>query len=58
MQIGKAFVTTDKVNNAVSIVLDYRLAENIPNEKIARQIAEDFGGRVVKIDTQITMTEI
>ncbi|MGL4695211.1 hypothetical protein [Enterococcus larvae] len=59
VMVGKAFLRVNPEATVVNLSLDHEVASDLSEKKeIAQQIAADYGGRLVKINTRTIMSEI
>ncbi len=58
IQVGKAFMTIDMVGRACSITLDHAIANDFSDLERAEQIAEEYGGVLVRIRTETILQVI
>lgn len=59
VMVGKAFLRVNPEATVVNLSLDHEVASDLSEKKeIAQQIAADYGGRLVKINTRTIMSDI
>ncbi|MHC5215223.1 hypothetical protein ACYSNR_01045 [Enterococcus sp. LJL128] len=59
VMVGKAFLDVDPEEQAARISLDHEKASDLSEKKeTARQIAADYGGRLVKVRTVTSLAEV